>query len=36
MYIKLRQREIEKENEAKNFIEEFGQEAYAVAEKLKI
>lgn len=34
MYLKLRQKEIEKENEAKQFIEEFGEAAYAAKEKL--
>lgn len=34
MYLKLRQREIEKENEARKFIEEFGQEAFEAKEKL--
>lgn len=34
MYLKLREKEIVKENEAKKFIEEFGQAAFEAKEKL--
>lgn len=34
MYLKLRQKEIETENEARKFIEEFGQAAFDAKKRL--
>lgn len=35
MYKKLREHELEKENEAREFIEEFGSEAFKVVQNLQ-